>query len=597
MPNWTSPETLALHGGLSGRPATGAVAVPIYQTTSYQFHDTGHAARCSRCRTRQIYTRIMNPTTDVLEKRIAALEGGAAALAVASGQAATAFAVQNLASAGDNIVSSHRPLWRHLEPVRQHAEASGIEVRFVDPADPENFRRATDDQDPRLLRRDPAQSEAARLPDRRGRRDRPRIRHSADRRQHCRAADRPAARSRRRRRGLFDDQIHRRPRHLDRRHSSSMAAISTGRAIRAPAAAQHARPELSWRGLDARRPSRSARSPISSRRASTLLRDLGAAMSPFNAFQIIQGLETLPLRMRAPLRERPAGRGLSRQAHRGDAGDPSRRSKPASQRSAPTRYLKAAMAAWSASSWPAAWRPAARFIDALKLLYHVANIGDARSLAIHPASTTHSQLSPEEQAATGVSAGYVRLSVGIEHIDDIIADLASGAARRHESIGTPDTGPIRLPTMYAAQPTDAWTRRLVARARLAVDDLIWPVFVIEGRGQGVRGRLHARHGAASRIDRLAGPCGKGGARSAFRRSRCFPARRRSEGRRRHRGAQPGHPDVPAPRARASAISPISACIGDVALDPYTDHGHDGADRRRRLRPERRDASRCWSPRR
>ena len=159
-----------------------------------------------------------------------------------------------------------------------------------------------------------------------------------------------------------------------------------------------------------------------------MLRDLGSALSPFNAFQIIQGLETLPLRIERHVQNAQAVADFLAKRPEVDAGDPSRPYRRASHASAPTSISKASSAVWSASNWPAARRPAAGFIDALQLFYHVANIGDARSLAIHPATTTHSQLSPEDQLATGVSDGYVRLSVGIEHIDDIIADLERGLA-------------------------------------------------------------------------------------------------------------------------------------------------------------------------
>ena len=161
-----------------------------------------------------------------------------------------------------------------------------------------------------------------------------------------------------------------------------------------------------------------------------LLRDLGAAMSPFNAFQFLQGLETLPLRMAAPLRQRPGGGGLPQGPPRTSTNDhPPLGPGPATRRARADRVSRpAATGAWWVSNWPAGCDAGRRFIDALQLFYHVANIGDARSLAIHPASTTHSQLSAEEQLATGVSEGYVRLSVGLEHIDDILGDLEDALA-------------------------------------------------------------------------------------------------------------------------------------------------------------------------
>ena len=175
------PETLALHAGWRADPSTGSVAVPIYQTTSYQFNSSEHAANLFALKEfGNIYTRIMNPTNDVLEKRIAALEGGAAALAVSSGQAASAFAIQNLARVGDNVVSSTDLYGGTWNLFANTMKDQGIEVRFVDPSDPENFRKATDFAHARVLRRDAAQSEADRVPDRRSRRDRSSVRHSAD---------------------------------------------------------------------------------------------------------------------------------------------------------------------------------------------------------------------------------------------------------------------------------------------------------------------------------------------------------------------------------------------------------------------------------
>ena len=219
-PVWTSPETLALHGGSHrADPTTGSVAVPIHQTTSFQFQDTGHAARLFGLQELgNIYTRIMNPTQDALETRIAALEGGVAALAVASGQSATAFCVLNLAAAGDNIVSSTDLYGGTWNLFANTLKQMGIEVRFVDPTDPEAFARATDAAHPRLLRGDAAEPEAAGLPDRRGGRHRPQARRAADHGQHRGADPLPAARARRGGGDAFDHQVHRRPWHQHRRH-------------------------------------------------------------------------------------------------------------------------------------------------------------------------------------------------------------------------------------------------------------------------------------------------------------------------------------------------------------------------------------------
>ena len=210
-------ETMLLHAGWRADPATGAVAVPIYQTTSYQFRDTEHASNLFALKELgNIYTRIMNPTNDVLEKRVAALEGGAAALALASGQAASAFALQNLAKAGDNIVSSTDLYGGTWNLFAHTLKDQGIEVRFVDPIDPENFLRATDDRTRAYYAESLPNPKLDRLSDRGSRCDRPAARHPADRRQHRNALPLPAARARRCHRRLFDDQISRRPRQFHR---------------------------------------------------------------------------------------------------------------------------------------------------------------------------------------------------------------------------------------------------------------------------------------------------------------------------------------------------------------------------------------------
>ena len=263
------PETLALHAGWRADPSTGAVAVPIYQTTSYQFQNADHAANLFALKELgNIYTRIMNPTNDVLEKRVAALEGGVAALAVASGQAASAFAIQNLARAGDNIVSSTDLYGGTWNLFANTLKDQGIEVRFVDPADPENFRRATDARTRAYYAETLPNPKLIGVPDRRGGGDRPAARHSADHRQHRRADPRAAVRSRRGDHRLFLDQISRRPRHLDRRPDRRQRQFRLGASSRS-ASRRSTRPT---RAITARcgprRSSRSGRSPISSRRAS-----------------------------------------------------------------------------------------------------------------------------------------------------------------------------------------------------------------------------------------------------------------------------------------------------------------------------------------
>ncbi|MCA6333129.1 MAG: PLP-dependent transferase [Phenylobacterium sp.] len=416
------PETLVLHAGWRADPTTGSVAVPIHQTTSYQFRDTGHAASLFALQELgNIYTRIMNPTTDVLEQRIAALEGGVGALAVASGQAASAFALQNLARAGDNVVSSTALYGGTWNLFANTLKDQGIEVRFVDPADPENFRRATDDRtrayyaetlpNPKLEVFPIAEVAAI------GREfGIPLIMDNTAAPLLVRPFDHGAA-----------IVVYSATKYLGG-HGTSIGGLIVdsgkfdweSRPERQPLLNT---PDASYHGAvwtQAVKPL----GPIAYilRARVILLRDLGAALSPFNAFQILQGVETLALRMERHCANATAvaawlkGRkGVSRVIH------PSQQTGEARARA--DRVMKGGYGGLVGFELEGGVEAGRRFIDNLKLLYHVANIGDARSLAIHPASTTHSQLSASEQKATGVSAGYVRLSIGIEHIDDIVADL------------------------------------------------------------------------------------------------------------------------------------------------------------------------------
>ena len=422
------PETLVLHAGWRADPATTAVAVPIYQTTSYQFASAERASNLFALKELgNIYTRIMNPTTDVLEQRLAALEGGVGGLAVASGQAASALALQNLAVAGDNVVSStdlYGGTWNlFANTLRQQ----GLEVRFVDPADPENFRRATDDRTRAYYAETLPNPKLVVFP----------IREVAE-------IGRPLGIP------LIVDNtaapILARP--FD--HGAAIVVYSTTKYIgghgtsiggaiidsgnfdwaafpeRQPLLNQ---PDPSYHGVvwvEAVKPLGPIAYILKAR--TTLLRDLGPAASPFNAFQTIQGLETLPLRIRQHCQNAAAVADFL--AARDDVAHviyPSLQQGEARRRA--DAYLKGGHGGLVGFELEAGAEAGRKFIDALELFYHVANIGDARSLAIHPASTTHSQLSEDEQRATGVTPGYVRLSVGIEHIDDILADLAQALDR------------------------------------------------------------------------------------------------------------------------------------------------------------------------
>src|SRR5262245_35692705 len=423
-----NPETLVLHAGPRFDPVTGAVAVPIVQTSSFQFRNTEHAANLfSLKELGNIYTRVMNPTCDALEQRMAALEGGVAALAVSSGQAASAVAIQNLCRPGDNIVSSTDLYGGTWNLFANTLPSMGINVRFVDPADPQAFRRATDERtrayyaetlpNPKLTVFPIA--EVAKIGRELGV---PLIMDNTAAPMICRPLEHGAA-----------IIVHSTTKHIGGHGTSIGGIIVDGgnfdwaaHAARFPTLNE---PDPSYHGAvwtEAVKPL----GPIAYiiRARVVLLRDIGACMSPFNAFQFIQGLETLPLRMREHcrnaaevalyLQRHPA---VARVIYAGMHDDPEQ------QRRA-RAYLRGGMGALVGFELREGREAGARFIDALKLFYHVANIGDARSLAIHPASTTHSQLSPADQLASGVTPGYVRLSVGIEHIDDIIADLHQALA-------------------------------------------------------------------------------------------------------------------------------------------------------------------------
>ncbi len=427
-PSLTHPETIALHAGYRADPTTGAVAVPIYQTTSYQFRSTEHAENLFALKELgNIYTRIMNPTTAVLEERIAALEGGAAGLALASGQTATAVAIQNIAGVGDNIVSSTDLYGGTWNLFANTFKTMGIEVRFVDPADPEAFRRATDNRTRAYYAETLPNPKLQAFP----------IREVADIGDDLGVpliVDNTAA------------PIICRP----LKHGAHIVMYSTTKFIGGHGTSiggllvdggtfdweKHAarfpmlnEPDPSYHGAvwtQAVRPLGPIAYILKAR--VTLLRDLGAAMSPFNAFLFLQGVETLPLRM-----ERHSANALavvdflSRHPAVTKVIHPSLRT--GEERRRAERYLDGGFGGLVGFELAGGVEAGKRFIDALELIYHVANIGDARTLAIHPASTTHSQLSPEHQLATGVTEGYVRLSVGLEHRDEIIADLAQALAK------------------------------------------------------------------------------------------------------------------------------------------------------------------------
>ena len=417
------PETLVLHAGWRADPTTGSVAVPIHQTTSYQFHDTGHAANLFALKELgNIYTRIGNPTTDVLEQRVAALEGGVAALAVASGQAASTYAVLNLARAGDNIVASTDLYGGTWNLFANTLKDLGIEVRFVDPADPQAFRRATDDRtrayyaealpNPKLIPFPIAEVAAI------GREyGIPLIVDNTAAPLLIRPFDHGAA-----------IVVHSATKFIGGHGTSIGGVIVDGGNFDWEAFPERQpllnTPDASYHGAVWARDIKPL-GPIAYiiRARVILLRDIGAALSPFNAFQLIQGIETLPLRI-----ERHSENAVKVAAFLAAHPKVAKVIHPSQftgrAKDLVDTYLKGGKGGLVGFELAGGLEAGQAFINALKLFYHVANIGDARSLAIHPASTTHSQLSADEQAATGVTPGYVRLSIGIEHIDDILADLA-----------------------------------------------------------------------------------------------------------------------------------------------------------------------------
>ena len=417
-----NPETIVLHTGYRNDPVTGAVAVPIYQTTSYQFKDTEHASRLFALKDLgNIYTRIMNPTQDSLEQRIAALDGGVASLAVSSGQAASAMAIQNLAWAGDNVISSTDLYGGTWNLFANTLKQQGIEIRFVDPSDPNNFKRATDQRTRAYYAETLPNPKLRVFPIREvsdiGRpMGIPLIMDNTAAPVICRTFDHGAA-----------INVYSMTKYIGG-HGTSIGGIIVDSGTfdwesagpRQPALNS---PDDSYHGAiwtEAVKPL----GPIAYilRARVVLLRDLGSAISPQNAFQFIQGLETLPLRMREHSKNASAvadylckHKRVARVIHPSNqSGEEKRRAQ---------QYLNGGYGGLVGFEIIGGKGAGQSFIEALNLFYHVANIGDARSLAIHPASTTHSQLTPEDQIATGVSEDYVRLSIGIEHIDDIIADL------------------------------------------------------------------------------------------------------------------------------------------------------------------------------
>ena len=426
--NYTNPATIALHTGWRKDATTNSVTVPIHMTSSYQFDNTDHAANLFALgELGNIYSRIMNPTNAVFEERIAALEGGVAALGLASGQAASAYAIQNICSHGDNIIASSQLYGGTYNQFKNPLSDMGIEVRFVDPTDPQNFADATDDKTRayygEVLPNPSFQvfpiKEVADIGKPLGI---PLIVDNTAAPLICKPFDHGAA-----------IIVHSATKYIGG-HGTSIGGVLIDSG------------NFDWESHPERQPKLNkpdpnydgviwteavkALGPIAYilKARTTLLRDMGAAMSPFNAFMFIQGLETLHLRMREhsvngqkvaeylqnhQLVERVAYPGISTGLNKERA----------------DKYLFGGCGGLQGFEIKGGIEAGKKFINNLEMLYHVANIGDSRSLAIHPASTTHSQLNETELTSAGVSAGYIRLSIGLEHIDDIIADIDQALAK------------------------------------------------------------------------------------------------------------------------------------------------------------------------
>jgi O-acetylhomoserine (thiol)-lyase len=419
-PESWSFETRQIHAGTSPDPTTGARALPIYATTAYQFRDTQHAADLfALAEMGNIYTRIMNPTQDAPEQRVASLEGGVAALAVASGQAAETLAVLNVAEAGDHVVAS-ASLYGTYNLLHHSLAKLGISVSFVeDPDDPENWQSLVQENTKAFFAETIGNPKGDVL-------DIETVADVAHRNGVPLIVDNTIATPYLIRPIEFgaDVVVHSATKYLGG-HGTAIAGIIVDGGRFDWTGGRHpgfTTPDPTYHGVvyaDLGAPAYALKARVQ------LLRDLGPAISPFNAFLVVQGIETLSLRM-----ERHVANAL-RVAEFLEAHDsvekvnyaslPSSRWHAAQQKYAPRGA--GAVVTFELHGGVEAGR---RFVEALELHSHVANIGDVRSLVIHPASTTHSQLTAEEQLTTGVTPGLVRLAVGLEGIEDILADLEAG---------------------------------------------------------------------------------------------------------------------------------------------------------------------------
>ncbi|KHO63305.1 O-acetylhomoserine aminocarboxypropyltransferase [Thermoanaerobacter sp. YS13] len=411
-------STLAIHEGWEPDPTTGAVAIPIYQTSSFAFKSTEHAADLFALKEEgYIYTRMMNPTVDVFEKRIAALEGGVGALAVSSGQAAITLAVTNIAGVGDEIVSSTNLYGGTYNLFATTLKKFGINFKFVDPSNPENFKSQITDKTKALYietignpKIDVADIEKI-----------AEIAHTAgiplivDNTFATPYLAQPIEFG-------ADIVVHSATKFIGG-HGTSIGGVivDSGKFNwdngKFPELTE---PDPSYHGIRYVKDVGEAAYIVKAR--VQLLRDLGTALSPFNAFLFAQGLETLSLRMgRHSQNALKVAEFLASHPYVSWVNYPGLKSSP--YYALAQKYLPRGQGGVLTFGIKGGLKAGIKFIESLKLFTHLANIGDAKSLVIHPASTTHQQLSKEEQLASGVTEDMIRLSVGLEDIEDILEDL------------------------------------------------------------------------------------------------------------------------------------------------------------------------------
>jgi O-acetylhomoserine (thiol)-lyase len=412
------PESIVLHSGYTPEPTTGSCAVPMYQTSSYVFKDTDHAARLFALKEfGNIYTRLGNPTTDVLEKRIAALEGGVGALATASGLAAITYAILNIAQCGDEIVSADN-LYGGTRTLFQHTFARfGITVRFVDSNNPEAFEQAINSKTKALYAESIGNPRVNVV-------DIEALAHIAHKNGIPLILDNTVSPYLLKPFDYGADIIVYSLTKFLGGHGTSIGGliVDSGKfdwtSGKFPLLSE---PDGSYHGLVFTKAFKDF-GPYILRARTVLLRDMGACLSPFNAFLVLQGVETLHLRMKCHTENAlRVAQFLEKHPNVAWVTYPGLASSPSKAKA--DKYLRKGAGAIIGFGIKGGATQGKKFIDSLKLVSHLANIGDAKTLAIHPASTTHQQLSEAEQNAAGVTPDFIRLSIGIEHCDDIIADL------------------------------------------------------------------------------------------------------------------------------------------------------------------------------